>query len=457
MAGIGFELRKHLRKESFTDLFRAYIVAGVVGSGSWIISICSMLFINFWGQRVSSDDPEAITRFSATVTHLMATSLVVSGLIQLLFTRFVADRIFEKKEESIAPNLMGVLLVTSMVTGTLGATVALFLFPEGGHLAFRALLVAAFVILCNTWVLTVLFSGTKAYRDVVLIFLGGYAVTAGAALSLARYGVQGYLAGFCLGHGLMFFCMLVLVLRQYPSGRFIAFDFLDKKRVFPELALTGCLFNAAVWADKFMFWWNPVTSERLLGPIRYSVVYDVPIFVAYLSLIPGMAVFFVRIETDFAEQYEQYYNAVREGETLAELRRMRNGLVEAARAGVYDIFRIQGLAVAVLLLAGTRVLDLFRIPSFYLYLFRIDVVAVGFQVILLGLFTVLFYLDYRKLVLYLCAFFLVANVSLSFVSLQLGPRFYGFGFAVAAALTSLISLGLLSKKLDRLDYETFMR
>jgi len=116
-----------------------------------------------------------------------------------------------------------------------------------------------------------------------------------------------------------------------------------------------------------------------------------------------------------------------------------------------------GLAVAVLLLTGAKVLQLFRIPSFYLYLFRVDVVAVGFQVVLLGLFTILFYLDYRKLVMYMCGFFLMANVVLSLLSLHFGPRFYGFGFAVAVALTSVLTLGLLSRKLDRLDYETFMR
>ncbi len=456
MAGIGFELRQHLQKESYTDLFRAYLVAGVVGSGPWIISICSMLLINYWGHARTAD-PEAITQFSATVTHLMATSLVVSGLVQLLFTRYVADRIFQKSADSIVPNLFGVLLLTTAVTGAIGTLVALLMFPEGGYFAFRSLVVTGFVLLCDIWVLTVLFSGMKAYRTVVLIFLGGYIVTVAAALSLARFGAAGYLAGFCLGHGLMFFCMLVLVVRQYPSAELVAFDFLDKKRVFPELAVTGCLFNAAIWADKFIFWWNPVTSEPLIGPIRYSVVYDIPIFVAYLSLIPGMAVFFVRIETDFAEAYELYYTAVREGETLGEVRRLRNGLVEAARAGIYDIFRIQGLAVAVLLLTGAKVLQLFRIPSFYLYLFRVDIVAVGFQVVLLGLFTILFYLDYRKLVMYMCGFFLMANVVLSLLSLHFGPRFYGFGFAVAVALTSVLTLGLLSRKLDRLDYETFMR
>jgi uncharacterized membrane protein len=302
----------------------------------------------------------------------------------------------------------------------------------------------------------VLLSGVKAYRSVVLIFASGYGLTVFLSLLFARFGLAGYLAGFFLGHAVMLFAMLVMVLRQYPSDHFIRFDFLQRKLVFPELALVGGLLNGAVWADKFVFWMNPVTSEPLVGPIRYSVIYDVPIFVAYLSVIPGMAVFFVRIETDFAEQYERFYDAVRKGDTLDELYRLRVALVDAARSGIYDIFRIQGLTVAILLLVGTKVLAVFHIPAFYTYLFNIDVVGVGFQVALLGMLTVLFYLDSRKIVLVLAALFATTNTALSIASQQLGPRFYGFGFLLAAAMTSFVALYLLSRKLARLDYETFM-
>jgi uncharacterized membrane protein len=237
----------------------------------------------------------------------------------------------------------------------------------------------------------------------------------------------------------------------------VAFGFLDRSRIFPDLALTGFLFNIAVWVDKFVFWENPVTSESLVGPIRYSVVYDVPVSIAYLSVVPGMAVFFVRIETDFAETYDRFFGAIREGKPLSHLRRLRNELIASARAGIYDIFCIQGLAAAVLLLAAPRILTLFRIPTFYSYLFKIDIIAVGFQVVVLGLCTIMFYLDYRKLVLALCAFFAAANLGFSIASQWLGPRFYGFGFAAAAGITSLIGVALLSTKLDRLEYETFMR
>jgi len=461
VAGIGFELRHHLQKETYAGVLRAYLLAGMVGSGPWIISISSMLLIGVL--TGSSGRNDAVTPFLATVTYLMACSLTLSGILQLLFVRFVADRLFEKHDDAVTPNLLGALLVTTVASGVSGTAIVAtstwsYSAPSSppADIAFRVLLVAAFVTLCNVWILSGLLSGVKAYRNVVLVFAAGYGLTVTLAPWFGRIGLAGYVAGFFVGHAVMFFAMLVLVLRRYPSYRFIAFEFLDPKKIHPGLAVTGALLNVAVWVDKFVFWMNPVTSDPLIGPIRSSVVYDVPIFVAYLSVIPGMAVFFVRIETDFAEQYERYYAAVRHGDTLDELRRLRVALAEAARSGIDDIFRIQGLTVAVLLLVGERVLALFEIPAFYSYLFKIDVAGVGFQVLLLATLTILFYLDCRKLALYLAALFTTANLALSIASQHLGPRFYGFGFLVAAALTSFVSLAVLSRKLDRLDYETFM-
>ena len=453
MAGIGFELRQHLRKETYAGMLRAYVVAGMVGSGPWVISISSMLLIGVLAQSLNRG-PELVTPFLASVTYLMAASLTLSGFLQLVFVRFIADRLFEKKDEAVSPNLMGILVLTTIVSAIIGIAVTTLTFD--GHLAFRVFLTAAFVTLCDVWILSVLLSGMKAYRSVVAVFILGYGLTVVVALALAGYGLAGYIAGFVVGHAVMLFAMLTLVLRRYPSNRFIAFEFLDRKKVFPDLALTGGLLNAAAWLDKFVFWMNPVTSEPLIGPIRYSVVYDVPIFVAYLSVIPGMAVFFVRIETDFAEKYERFYQAVRHGETLDELHRLRGDLVGAARSGIHDIFRIQGLTVAVLLLVGEKVLAFFKIPAFYTYLFNIDVVGVGFQVVLLAALTVLFYLDCRKVALFISALFAGLNLSLSIITQQLGSRFYGFGFLVAAAVTSLVALAVLSRKLERLDYETFM-
>ena len=454
MAGIGFALRRSLASDSYLGLLRAYAVAALIGSGPWLLSMGSMLFIGIYAERLGQAT-DVVTQFLGTVTHIMALSLIVAGLLQLLFVRFVADRLFEGRRSEVSPNVVGALLVLTLGAAAVsGLEVALFLRVQ---LRIQLLYCGAFVALSDVWLLAALMSGLKRYRSVLGAFGIGYAFIVTSALALSRFGLAGYLTGFLLGHGLMLFGMLGLVLREYPSQRLLALDFLDRRQVHLELVAVGGLFNLAVWADKFVFWGNPVTSTALLGPVRYSIIYDVPIFVAYLSVVPGVEVFFVRIEADFAAAYERYFAAVREGETLSELHRLRDELVLSARAGLYDILRVQGITVAVLLLLGAPVIAIFGIPGIYAYLFKVDVVGVGFQTFLLGVFTILFYLDYRRLVLELCALFALSNTLLSLATQALGPRFYGFGFAVAAALTAMLGLKALSRRLDNLEYETFMR
>ena len=67
-----------------------------------------------------------------------------------------------------------------------------------------------------------------------------------------------------------------------------------------------------------------------------------------------------------------------------------------------------------------------------------------------------FYLDERRLASVLTAEFLILNVVLSLLSQWLGPAFFGYGFTCASAATSFTGLILLSRKIGRLEYETFM-
>lgn len=155
------------------------------------------------------------------------------------------------------------------------------------------------------------------------------------------------------------------------------------------------------------------------------MIYDLPTFLAYLSIIPGMAVFLVRMETDFAEAYDRFYTAVREGDTLERINLFRDDMVTVARNGIYEIFKVQGLTVIILFLWGKEILSAIGISPLYLPLFQIDLVAVAIQLLLLAIQNVLFYLDARGMNLFLCALFFISNVVLTFVTLQLGAPFYG--------------------------------
>lgn len=454
MAGVGFELRRLLQNQkSISGHGQVYAFAALIGSGPWLLSIAAILGIALLStrQNFSSD---VVGQFQVSVTCLMAFSLILTGPLQLTFTRFVADRLFEQQPRQIMANLFGALSLTLLAAGLAGSAALALWFD--GSLLYRQCMLTGFVTLCGIWIVVVFASAINAYRQILLVFLLGYGITVGVSLGLRGLGLEGLLLGFVVGQACLFFALLALVVRQYPGDVLVSFDFLRRGRLYPSLVFTGLFYNLGIWVDKFIFWADPLTGMAIVGPLRASPVYDLPIFLSYLSLIPGMAVFLVRVETDFAEKCENFYRTIVRGGTLAQVTQARQEMVAAVRAGMLVMLKVQGATTCLLLLTGRELLAWLGISGVPLALLNIDLVAVVIQLLLLAVLTVLFYLDQRQAALSLCLLFFVSNTAFSWVSLGLGPAWHGYGFFASVLLTAAVGLVILLKKLDQLEYETFM-
>ena len=455
MAGIGFELRKLLKKQTYRGLVQAYAFAGVISSGPWVLSIIGIMLIGLFSLGVVFPKV-AIVQFQVTVTYLFLISLILTGFVQLSFTRFVADRTFARDEAAILPNFNGLILVASGLSIVLALPLVIFLFPNQTVL-YRLLFVMGLAVMSSIWIATVFLTGMKHYRAIVVIFFLGYSATLGLALVFRHWlGMEGLLLGFVLGHYLLLMGMIWLVYRNYQSERFIAFDIWQPGAMYVSLMATGFFFNLGAWIDKLMFWYFPGTGQHVIGPLNASVIYDFPIFLSYLSVIPGMAVFLVRIETDFVEYYVKFYDAVREGATLDYIERMRNHMVYHVRRGLFDIAKIQSITVLITFSLGEILLKTLGISTLYLPLLYVDVVGASLQVVLLGILNVLFYLDQRRAVVFLTATLPALNMALTALSLHLGASWFGYGFALAMLITVLLGIWILNRKLEVLEYETFM-
>ncbi len=453
MAGIGFEIRKIMARDSYAALIKAYGYAGLISGGPWVLSILGVMLIGVLAFALDVGQAQ-INQFQICVTYLMACSLILTGGMQLLFTRFVSDRLFAKQPRIVLPNLLGAIVVTTLASLLLSLPFTLFAFDESS--AFKLLLIGNFVVLCNLWLVLIFLSGMKAYQRLIRIMAAGYAAAILSATVLARFGVEGLLAGVLIGHSGLLFAYLFVIVREYPGDTLLRFDFLDRRKIFPSLFVMGVVYNLAVWIDKFIFWFWPYTSEAVIGPLRASLIYDLPIFLAYLFILPGMAVFLVRMEADFAEEYDRFYRAVREGDTLQHIEYRKDRMVYTARQGIYEIFKVQGLTVALCILWGRDLLQAIGISPLYIHLFYVDVVAVSVQVLLMAILNVMFYLDARREALMLSVLFLISNVVFTLASLWAGAETFGYGFALAVSLTGFAGLFVLSRKLNQLEYETFM-
>jgi uncharacterized membrane protein len=454
MAGIGFELRRILQRGTLASLLGAYGYAGIIGSGPWVLSILGILAVGLMTASVVIP-AFAVTQFQVSVTYLIAGSLIVTGPLQLSFTRFVADRLFEKRSDLVLPNFHATLLTVTWLSGALAMGAVIFLF-RGESPLYRLLMMAGFVLLSNIWIATILLSGLKQHKSIVLLYGVGYGISLLAALALARFNLVGLVGGFVLGQAVLLAGMLGLIVREFPTARFMSFEFFRRDQHFKSLMWVGLLYNLGIWLDKLMFWYFPPTSQAVIGPLRASLIYDLPIFLAYLSIIPGMAVFLLRLETDFVDYYDAFFDAVRSGGSLRLIERYRNGMVETARMGIFEIVKIQAIAALLVIISGGTLLAWLDISPLYEPLLHVMVIGAGLQVVLLGILNVFFYLDRRRIALWLTGAFAALNVLFTAATLQLGPLWYGYGYAAALLVVCVGGLIALDRVFEQLEYETFM-
>jgi uncharacterized membrane protein len=454
LAGIGFELRKLMRRDSYLSLLQAYAYAGVISSGPWILSIIAVIFIGIISVPAVVP-PHLVAQFQIAVTYLIALSLILTGFVQLALTRYCADRIFDQEHYRLIPSLNGAIFMVTTLSGSLAFPLAILLFDDNS-LFFRLLLASSFVVLCDVWIAAILLSGLKAYKAVLGNFAAGYGSTIVLSFFLRSWNLEGLMLAFLTGQFVLLMGMLLVVYRTYPSTRFLEFDFLKKGRIYYSLVLTGFFYNLGIWADKLVFWFHPYTGTRVIGPMRASEIYDLPIFLAYLAIVPGMAIFLARMETDFVEYYDKFYDAVREGGTLGYIQEMKDEMVRMAREGIYEIVKIQSIAAIGVFLLGSQLLALARIDQLYLPLLYVDVAGASFQVVFLGIMNVFLYLDKRKRVLTLVVLFTVLNFLFSILSIMAGPFFYGYGFALSLVISIFVGMVYLDRDFRLLEYETFM-
>ncbi len=454
MAGIGFEIRKLMVPEKLFGTVRAYTYAGLISSGPWIFSILGILVLGLITQDRLHEDFQ-ITQFQTSLTNLIAGSLIFSGFLQLAFTRYVADQSFLKHENYIMPSFNGALLLMAASSGIFAMGVILFTF-QGLSLLYCFLMEGTFILLCCIWMSVTMLMGLKRYKSILFSFIIAYGTAVALGYSLTYMGLNGLLIGFFVGHVFLFAVVLAIIYEGYPSDHVISFDFLVPGKIYISLIFSGVMFNLAIWIDKYIFWFHPYTGSSVIGPFHSSNIYDLPIFIAYLSLIPGMAIFLLRVETDFMSYYSKFYNAIVRGGTLFQINEAHSHLVTAGQKAIIDVAKIQGASVLIILVSAKPILTALGISSIHLNLLYIDSVGVALQLIFMSIVNLFFYLDRRYIALFLTSLFFVLNTIFSIMSIHYGPNFYGYGFTGALIISVIVSILFLNNAFDKLEYKTFM-
>jgi uncharacterized membrane protein len=452
MAGIGFVLRKLTNRGDLMGLVQGYLHSSVSSSGGWLFTILTLSAITFFGPHFATY--QDLTTFRLVVVYNFAFSLVLTGPITMVLTRYLSDRIFARSVEGVPGMVVGGLTV-AMASAV--PVVGPFYFwyielPAGARIAAWT----GYALVAGIWVMSVFLSTLKEYAAVTRTFGLGMMMALGAAyVAGPDAGVAGMLAGFNVGLAFILFALVARVFAEFPFPVREPFAFLPYVRAHWELAIAGGLYYTGVWIDKWIMWTAPERLKLPSGLVSYPD-YDSALFLACLTIVPSMAVFVVSIETDFFEKYHRFYRDIGAHATLKRIRDNQTGLLYAVFLGSRQLVLLQIVLALVLILLAPAIFTQMDVPYGQLGIFRIATLGALFQLLFLLLTIVLSYLDLNRLTLALHAVFLTVNVAGTLVTLQLGFPYYGYGYFAASVAAFVAACVVTLRCLDELPYHAFI-
>jgi uncharacterized membrane protein len=450
VAGIGFELRKMIdQREGFIARVRAYLCAGLISSGPWIMTILTLSALSMGAPRLGVNDDFAM--FRALVTYAFAFSLIVQGIGQMAVTRRVADHLYRKEYGRVLPAFSACLLVTALLqTAIGGAFCAVARFP----LALSVVATSLYVIVSLSWLALIWLSVAREYDEVLRAYVYGMLVS---VLALAAVGWNGGTAGllgaYAAGQAFTLLLLLRTIVHGMDTGGARDFSVFSSLREFPPLVGVGLTYNLAIWADKMVFWFSDGQQAHWL--VRFHPLYDTCCFLAYLTVVPALAVNLIRLETSFYEHYRAYYGAILGGMPLATIERKRERMFEDLRESCIRLVRVQGAITVLCIVFAPQIMDLLEMPDVSVRIFRLTALGALFHVLMLITILMQLYFDLRNQAFISSVVFLVLNASLAAWSVGEGIHSYGVGYAAASLLSLLLAYTLLTRSLEKLDFYTF--
>lgn len=454
MAGISFELKKLLKQKSLIALLTATGYSAILSTGNWVLAVGIIIVFSLISQ-VFISDPNVIINFQVYITYTIAISLILSGPLQLMFTRYVADRLFEKEPERIVPNFNGAIIICMGYSFIIALILSFYLFNKLDYI-YHILFSFTISVQSGLWTANSLLAGLKRYKHVIISFLTSYLFIGVGTVIVARFGLPYILAIFYIGQSILLFSLMWEIVGYYPSNNLLDWDFLKSNRSYYILALVGFFYNFGIWIDKIIFWISPYTGSTVLGNIRASVIYDVPVLLSYLCLIPGIAIFFLKTEAEFAVDYDNYYDAVRWWGRLSDIYKMGNRMILEVQSVFYDTLIIQGIFLILILFAERFLFKLARVPELYIPLFNVLLIGAILQLGFMVIFAILSYFDRKKELMIITTIFGLLNLCLTIVTQKLGPFYFGYGYVMSLLVSDLIGMILLRSFLDEIHYKIFM-
>lgn len=451
MAGIGFDLRRVLGEDAGVfGRLRAWASAGLIASGPWLVTMLSLWLVSRGRGAASAGADHA--QFLALVTYAFAFSLVTVGAVQNAFTRRLADMLYDRSYGGLIPAFAAAVRGVGAVQCVTGA---LFCVVAGFDARLAVVWTCLYVVISLTWIALIWLTVIRNYDRILIAFLAGMAVSWLMMTAVGdRLGTAGAIGAFTAGQILTLALLIGLIVRGTEPTTTADRGIFRSLRDYPQLVGAGLLYGLGVWIDKFVFWSMAGLGE---GPIiRYHPIYDSCCFLAYLTVVPALAINLIDLETAFYERYRAYYASILAGRPLRVIVEQRRAMGVTLRQGAARLLRLQGAVSLACIVFAPTLIGLVQLPDFAIRVFRLTCFAALFHVLFLIATLIQLYFDLRREALISAAVFCVTNGVLAVWSVQQDRETYGVGYVLAALVSLLVALVLLDRAMRTLEFRTFV-
>lgn len=449
MAGIGIELRKIFEAETFASAIRGYFLGAVVVLGPFACLVLGLGGLTLLSREVA--DPGVRQAFAGAVVYVFGGTLIATGAVQVVVTRYVADRIYLGEEAGLVHTFFPVVLTTSLLlAGSAAPWVGLIEVPALPKL----LIFSLYMTMGFLWVLVVFVTEAHRHRTIVAIFFAGSLLALGSGLLLVRFmGLEGLLFGYLAGHFFMLAAFTHTLVSEFGYPRRWDWGVLGYLRRYPFLVLIGLFGPLGIWIDKFIFWGSELSLTA--AGLTTAPKYDSSTFLGFFTVLPAVVHFYVRTEADFSRGFQLFYDAVFFRRPYDRIAAAAASLRASVLRALLDTLKIQGVLTFLFVFFAVEFLDGVGLPVSQVGMFRFA--AVGSLALAFMLFSnvLLLYMDRQREVLSTLVVFFGANVVLTRVSLEVGYPAYGLGFAAACWVGALLSTLHLTNQLFNLEFMTF--
>ena len=457
MAGIGFELQKLVKKGTYFSYLKAFLYGAVLSSGPWLTTTAALILIGIYTGAYAAAGPARL--LTVTVIYAYAFSLILTGPWQNTLIRFIADRVFLKKPEQIVPGYRTAslpVLALGLLVGVPAVVLMRFDISPGNALLFRLAALLLLLVLSELWMLMSYVSTTRNYRQVfVSFFVGSAASFVLSVVLMKRADASWALLGYLTGQVAILVLLFLIGEREFDGKGWWEPSYFRWLKPYRHIAFAGLFYNAGVWADKIVVWF---TIGRPEGASIFHTcnVYDVPAFLAFLSMVPGLAYFLIIAETTFYQSYRRFVDSILR-DPLVLIDSARVDLLETAQKGLLGLSKFQGVFTLALFILAPQVLKVTGYGWVSVNLFRILLMGAFANVLFLNVVILMLYLELRQEAAATTLAFFVLNTIFTLFSVRWGAAHLGWSYLAAASIALLWATRLFVDRFEEIDYHLYVR